>query len=589
MARKFSFHHLLIGLLIVAASGLSSFAAETIEKQDRPIRFAVLGDRTGEPHPGVYGAIVAEVARMRPDFVITPGDLIVGYTNDTVTLQARWEEYVKLIQPLEVPLYIAPGNHDITMDGMLASYCKYVGKPYRSADFEDIHLIMLDNSRWEASDQLPAEQIEWLADDLAKNTGAAYTIVLYHKPFWYETTARGIPDTLHSLFVGYGVDAVFSGHYHDYFAGEYDGIKYTTVGSSGGGMVPGPTGIGYHFLWVTVDSKGIHIAPIDAGSVRPWNEVEADERLVFSPIRRAGMVCAEPLLIAPTNDTDEGEISVILKNSLSEYTLDDTLRWETPEGWFIDPMVMPVQVPGGEDGTFKFAVRRDGPIYPVPTMSAKFTYAEGKQVPVGGNLWVSREVACSPVNSSPTIDGDLSEKCWQQPQTYYYNPDGTDMKIDPFRFYFAYDKDNLYLAAHCDDAMIDSIRATVTEHDGPIYSEDCVGYFIEPVHGSDTVYQIYFNPLGSVFDQLCYRGDDGWMRYDRDWNGEYEAKTVRGDDFWSIEVRIPLAQLGATAEAGQEWRLNFRRKQKRFDGAANWLTPIDADPTTMGVMILSQP
>ncbi len=586
MARELSFHHLVVGLLLVIATGTVTSAAENPENVKPAIRFAVIGDRTGDAQAGVYEGIVAEVARLRPDFVLTPGDLIEGYTNDTASLKAEWEEYLSLIKELKMPIYIAPGNHDITMDGMVSSYENHVGQPYYSANFADIHLIMLDVSRWGDASQLAPEQLEWLADDLEKSAGARYTIVSYHKPFWYNSVAVGKPDTLHSLFVKYGVDAVFTGHYHDYFAGEYDGIIYTNIGSSGGGMTPGPTGLGYQFLWVTIDTEGIHIASIDGGSVRPWDEIPASDHLVFAPIRHRGIAFTEPLTVDPTLASERGEISVVLKNSMTEYPLSDTLRWETPDGWTIEPPVLPVEVLAGEDGVFKFTAHREGSVYPLPTATVKFNYAEDRSVSADGYLRVNREVICTPVTPEVVIDGVLSETCWQNPVTTWFDPGGGEMMIDSFRFYFAYDKDNLYLAAYCDDAMVDSIKATVTEHDGSIYAEDCVGYFIEPVHGSDTVYQIYFNPLGTAFDQLCYRGDDGWMKYNRDWNGEYEVKTVSGDDHWSIEARIPLAQFGAIAEPGQKWRLNFRRKQKRFNGAADWQVPIGADPTTMGTIIL---
>ena len=41
-------------------------------------RFVVVGDRTGNHVEGVYGEILDEVQRLRPDFVITVGDMIEG-------------------------------------------------------------------------------------------------------------------------------------------------------------------------------------------------------------------------------------------------------------------------------------------------------------------------------------------------------------------------------------------------------------------------------------------------------------------------------------------------------------------------------
>ena len=61
---------------------------------------------------------------------------------------------------------------------------------------------------------------------------------------------------MHDVFLAHGVDAVFNGHYHTYFAGDYDGIEYTTLGSSGGYIdrdTPQPDIRGYFFQfgWAT--------------------------------------------------------------------------------------------------------------------------------------------------------------------------------------------------------------------------------------------------------------------------------------------------------------------------------------------------
>ena len=39
-----------------------------------PVRFAIIGDRTGDHQDGIHEKIVAEVAKARPEFVITVGD-----------------------------------------------------------------------------------------------------------------------------------------------------------------------------------------------------------------------------------------------------------------------------------------------------------------------------------------------------------------------------------------------------------------------------------------------------------------------------------------------------------------------------------
>jgi 3',5'-cyclic AMP phosphodiesterase CpdA len=233
-ARQLHTAALFIMLLLLCCSA----SAEVIEDEGRPVRFAVIGDRTGSPVPGIYDQIVLEIQRLRPDLLLTVGDMVEEDSGDRDKMEAAWKEYEKIISPLSMPIHFVPGNNDIFTDATEEIYRRHAGEPYYSFDYCGIHFIMLDNCRWESSEELPAEQMAWLVDDLDKYRDAKNTIAFMHKPFWYNTTATGKPDTLHSLFRTFGVDAVFTGHFHQYFVGEYDGIIYTGLGSSGGGDIP---------------------------------------------------------------------------------------------------------------------------------------------------------------------------------------------------------------------------------------------------------------------------------------------------------------------------------------------------------------
>ncbi|MCX6826571.1 MAG: metallophosphoesterase, partial [candidate division Zixibacteria bacterium] len=184
-----------------------------------PLRFAIIGDRTGSHRPGIYEEIVVEVERMRPDFVITVGDMIED-SQDTAWLEKEWKEYKSIIAPLTMPIYFTPGNNDIAFDIALGPYERNIGQPYYSFDRPEIyaHFIILDNSRWESSKELPKEQIDWLIADLKSHPQRNYynTLVFFHKPFWFETLTEGRADTLHTLFKNFGVRAVFNGHFHQY-------------------------------------------------------------------------------------------------------------------------------------------------------------------------------------------------------------------------------------------------------------------------------------------------------------------------------------------------------------------------------------
>ena len=135
---------------------------------------------------------------------------------------------------------------------------------------------------------------------------------------------------------------------------------------------------------------------------------------------------------------------------------------------------------------------------------------------------------------------------------------------------------------------MDSLSAAASEHDGPVYAEDCVGYFMQPEPADGPAFQIYFNSLGTAFDQEITIENGQGVAADRDWNGLYQVGTSRGDDYWAFEAAIPLDQLGAQGEAGSTWALNFRRKQHRLQTSVDWLVPISYNPRDDGVVVLQE-
>src|SRR5664279_5338606 len=77
--------------------------------------FVLLGDRTGEAQPGVYERVWRELAAAQPAFVLSVGDTIQGLHDDTA--EGEWREVRRILEPYRrIPLYLAPGNHDIWSD-----------------------------------------------------------------------------------------------------------------------------------------------------------------------------------------------------------------------------------------------------------------------------------------------------------------------------------------------------------------------------------------------------------------------------------------------------------------------------------------
>lgn len=549
-----------------------------------PIRFAVIGDRTGGHEAGIHVDILEEIERMKPDFVVGVGDMIEGYTGDTGEIERQWEEYEAMIDMLSMPFYLVPGNHDIWDSTSGEFYERHAGEPYYSFDTGPIHFVVLDTSRWPTVSTFPEEQVDWLKSDLAENREAKYTIVIYHIPYWIETVARSKPDPLHDIFVANGVDAVFTGHYHVYFAGTYDGIAYTGVGSSGGVCEPGLTGLKYHFMWVTADESGLTIAPIKMGSVLPWEEVAPEEFNLVEEIKQEA-VRADRIRVGTAGWIERADLKVTVRNYSGDSTLIGTLDWEEEGDWRVRPKRLPIQIAPGESHEAVFKVETPGPLYPTPVLSMDYPHA-GRSIEIETTLPLIRTAYANKADLAPKIDGRLSEPVWKEPVTDLYTGEGFSETADSTYFYFAWDEANLYIGAVCVEGRMDSMVATVSEHDGAIYGEDCVGFFFQSDVPDGPVYQMYFNPLGIAFDQKIAVEGGRYTDVDRGWDGSYETAILKGPDRWTFEASIPLEQMGAAGQYEDTWAVNFRRKQKRLETSADWQVPITYDPIDYGHLIM---
>jgi predicted phosphodiesterase len=537
---------------------VAGVTADDCSLNECPVRFAVLGDRTGGHVPGIHAEIIEEIERLKPDFVMTVGDMIEGYGADTGHYMQGWRDYNELVARLSMPVYITAGNNDITYDVALEPFRKMVGEPYRSLTVRNVHLIILDNSRIESPSEWPSAQLDWLIGDLTQHAEARQTIVFFHKPFWHETIARGEPDTLHSLFVKYGVDAVFSGHYHRFFSSDYDGIKYTNIGSSGAHLESQIAGLGYHYGWVTVTDSSIDIALLNKGSVRPWSLVSVEQDLVSTQFRLHGAGFDTDAPVSDSLVIEPAQVHLIVRNLHPAQLMTDTVTCHIPNGWTVEPdQQAEISFPWVEE-------------YP---------YTVTRTLPIG------RQAACRFAGQPVVIDGILDETAWSEPQETFFTINGERAAIEPTSFYFAYDAEALYMAARCMEPMMDSLKATAEGRDAPLFGDDCVGLFIQADSKRDTAYQVYVSAIGTLFDQQISVDEDGYYDGTPAWNGDVLVATRRDDMSWTVELRIPFASVGVDGPPAEYARVNFRRKHPRLGINADWQTPIEYNPRTWGRLV----
>lgn len=222
-------------------------------------RFVVLGDRTGDANQAIYEQVWQDVEAEHPDFVLNVGDTIQGL-NDA-TAQAEWDRLQLFWTKLHPGLkqYFSPGNHDIWSDASRRIYEAATKHPaFYGFDFQGAHFTVLDNS---GSLDLSDRQMQFLEADLLRNRTKSPKFVSFHQPFWLiPLTFQSGEFPFHQLAKKYGVNAVFSGHGHQFLRMERDGIVYLEAGSSGAKL----KGQGFARGWFF----GHTVVEVSAGSVK---------------------------------------------------------------------------------------------------------------------------------------------------------------------------------------------------------------------------------------------------------------------------------------------------------------------------------
>ncbi len=198
----------------------------------QPFRFVILGDRTGEAQPGVYEQVWKEIAAEKPAFVVGVGDTIEG--GNDATAETEWRGVRRLLDPYAaIPLYLAPGNHDVWSGESERLFERYAGHAvHYSFDRGGAHFTILDNSR---ADSLSAAELTFLESDLKQHAAQPLKMVVMHRPSWLLQAAMG--DTgfpLHQIAKRYGVRYIVAGHVHQMLHIESDGVTYIAAPSAGG-------------------------------------------------------------------------------------------------------------------------------------------------------------------------------------------------------------------------------------------------------------------------------------------------------------------------------------------------------------------
>ena len=236
----------------------------------KPFVFAVLGDNRGDDtgqQPSTFYEVLKAVQKQSPAFILDSGDMIYGHSSDENRVREQWQIYRKAIEPLRIPIFHVPGNHDIWDESSARLYRELWGTTYYSFDYGNARFIGLDTET--ANGRLGEKQFDWLKQQFG-NSKQGNVFVFLHRPLFPIDGAIGgsldeYPverDQLHKLFAQNRqvIRGVFAGHEHLYSFQRRDGVPYYISGGAGAPLYVAPELGGFHhFLLVRVSGDDVRV------------------------------------------------------------------------------------------------------------------------------------------------------------------------------------------------------------------------------------------------------------------------------------------------------------------------------------------
>lgn len=471
---------LLAALMILstkAATGADNFEVEMgtgpnpwshLNFEDRPdtFQFAIVSDRTGGMRPGVFEKAVEKLNLLRPAFVMSIGDLIEGNTADEAVLQAQWEEFHAIIEPLNAPFFHVPGNHDVSNTTFgTQEWKKRLGRLYYHFVYKNTLFLCL-NSDDEGLNRIGDAQFHYIETALKERSEVRWTFVFMHKPLWATDEAEGWERVEALLAVR--PHTVFTGHTHQYLKYERQGRDYFILGTTGAGMSHAgiPSGEFDHIVWVTMGDEGPVFANLLLDGILD-KDVRTSAKAMLSAPLLEGRATPPPRITCDSTTFTHGDGEIRLVNSaavplIARGQLEPSAQL-TPSLTYVERTLPPMSetaIPLHLSATSPQDVRSLQPLV-VRWMFVFSSDATGHfEVPYATHVHVETTFPLPTRKHTPTLDGNLDEWdvlpyfCLEPAETAPPNAAFKGTADCSFRFNVLHDSERFYCAVQVTDEAV---------------------------------------------------------------------------------------------------------------------------------------
>lgn len=564
-----------------------------------PTRILVLSDRTGRPDDGIFESALRQGAKLRPDLILSVGDLIDGYQPDDEMDQAEaeWDGVLGMIRRFlgDKPFFTAAGNHDVWSDASEELFEKRLGHGVNFAfDAGGARVILLDSSRAREEADIAEDELDWLWRELRAAKDKSARIVVTHVPLWAIGPGGVYGSKLHDVLVAGRADWVLTGHWHHAMSDDRDGVRYRMLGPSGTAPNrPGHSESGNfpQFGLLTIDGSGAEVSIIEVGSIMPSDSFPYEfNQLEWKIENRA--IEIRGFEIDPLRPKTSGGFTANITNVVDE-DIDTTMVLENhPGGWRVRPARVAISLKPGESKRWdmNFSRPRSTPLFPGPRVTIEFPWPGGESYELARNLSPKLVRAVKASALAPEIDGVIDEAEWRDAEeigqlTRNSGPpiaSGSTIKV-------AVARSVLYVGARLEEPDMAGQRFGQNLDNDFYEDEDHIAVLIDPDPSDQACLQIIVNFTGKVYLNRVNTSDGYTDPYPAELH--VEAKAVRESDFWAVEIAIPLEDLGrppASARGQEGLPFNFGRSRVRqnIPSRAYWQPLKEHDVPSFGELRL---
>mgnify|MGYP005836263191 CR=1 FL=1 len=203
-------------------------------------------------------------------------------------------------------------------------------------------------------------------------------------------------------------------------------------------------------------------------------------------------------------------------------------------------------------------------------------YAETEAVFPFETYLTARQGLCARAQVPPRVDGDLGDAGWQMA------PELTGLVLADGRpatqattARLLWDQEKLYAAIRCAESAMARLQDSITGRDAPVWQGDDVALVL---NCGGTSFKLEVGASGAFLD--AREGDAAW-------DGDWQVKTTRGTQGWTVEASVPWSSLGWEPRSGLALGVNVCRQEKPHGEVSYWVPGDLNDGWNVGAVVLS--